>query len=55
MDQNVDFLFDETIIQDERLFSLEQEREEIDDQLIVIDDELESKFFLIDIFLKKHI
>ena len=25
LDENVDFLFDETVIQDERLFSLEQE------------------------------
>ena len=35
--ENVDFLFDEQVIQDERLLSLEQEND-------VIDEELESKF-----------
>ena len=45
LDQDVNFLFDEQIIQDERLFSLEEEAEEISDQLIVIDDDLESKCF----------
>ena len=35
----VDFLFDEQVIQDERLLNLEQEND-------VIDDELESKFCL---------
>ena len=50
---DVNFLFDETVIQDERLFSLEQETEEIDEQLVFVDDELESKFFFwIDSFLK---
>ena len=49
---DVNFLFDETVIQDERLFSLEQETEEIDEQLVFVDDELESKFFWINTFLK---
>ena len=40
---DVDFLFDEQIIQDERLFSLEEETKEINDQLFVIDDNVESK------------
>ena len=44
LDQDVNFLFDETVIQDERLFSLEEETDVIDAQLIVVDDELESKF-----------
>ena len=37
--EDVDFLFDEQVIQDERLLSLEQEND-------VIDDELESEFSL---------
>ena len=45
LDQDVNFLFDETVIQDERLFSLEEETEEIDEQLIVIDDNLESVYY----------
>ena len=44
----VDFLFDETVIQDERLLNLEQETEEIEEQLVVIDDNVESKFDKID-------
>ena len=37
LSEDVDFLFDEQVIQDERLLSLEQEND-------VIDDELESEF-----------
>ena len=37
LDQDVNFLFEETIIQDERLLTLEQQND-------VIDDELESEF-----------
>ena len=37
LDQDVNFLFEETIIQDERLLTLEQEND-------IIDDELESEF-----------
>ena len=44
LDQDVNFLFDETVIQDEKLLNLEQETEEIDEQLVVINDELQSKF-----------
>ena len=44
LDEDVDFLFDEQVIQDERLFSLEEETEEIDDQLVMIDDELLSMY-----------
>ena len=52
----VDFLFDETVIQDERLLNLEQETEEIDEQLVVIDDNVDSKFVkLIGFFVKEHI
>ena len=32
--ENDNFLFDEQIIQDERLFSLEQENEEIEDDIV---------------------
>ena len=44
VDQNVDFLFDEQVIQDERLFSLEQTSLEILGELDSIEDELESEF-----------
>ena len=43
LETDVNFLFDEQIIQDERLNSLEEETEEINDQLIVIDDDVESR------------
>ena len=39
LDQNVNFLFDEQVIQDERLLTLEQEND-------VIDNELESEILL---------
>ena len=42
--QGVNFLFDEQIIQDERLLNLETETEEIDEQLVLINDDLESMF-----------
>ena len=44
LDQDVNFLFDEQVIQDERLFSLEQTSLGILDELTVIDDDLESEF-----------
>ena len=34
LDQNVNFLFDEQIIQDQRLFALETEKEEIEEDII---------------------
>ena len=37
LDEDVNFLFDETVLQDERLFSLEQDND-------VINQELESQF-----------
>ena len=43
IETDVNFLFEEQIIQDERLFSLEEETEEINDKLIVIDDDVESR------------
>ena len=33
LDKNVDFLFDETVIQDERLFSLEEESDAINGEV----------------------
>ena len=42
--ENDNFLFDEQIIQDQRLFSLEEETRDIDDQLIMVDEDLESEF-----------
>ena len=44
LETNIDFLFDEQVIQDEKLLDLEQETEEIDEQLVVIGDNVESKF-----------
>ena len=34
VDEEFDFLFDETVNQDERLFSLKQETEEIEDDIV---------------------
>ena len=34
LDQDVNFLFDDQVIQNERLFSLEQENEEIEDDIV---------------------
>ena len=45
LEGDVNFLFDEQVIQDERLLTLEQEND-------VIDDEIESKFFMLFIFTK---
>ena len=45
LDEDVDFLFDEQVIQNERLFSLEEETEEINDQLNEVDDNVESKYY----------
>ena len=50
LDQDVNFLFDEQVIQDERLLNLETETEEIDEQLIIVDDDLESKFLEMTLF-----
>ena len=51
LEGDVDFLFDETVIQDERLFTLEQttdlintELDLIDDEFIAVDNELESEY-----------
>ena len=44
LETDVDFLFDEQIIQDERLFSLEQGTDAINAQLVSIDDEIESNY-----------
>ena len=43
--ENDNFLFDEQVIQDERLFSLEQTTDAIYAELLNIDDELESESF----------
>ena len=40
LDLDVNFLFDEQIIQDERLFSLEEETDAIDTRLLIIDNGL---------------
>ena len=42
IEANVNFLFDETIIQDQRIFSLEQISIDVDAQLDIIDDTLEG-------------
>ena len=42
LETDVDFLFDEQIIQDERLFSLEQGTDAINAQLVSVNEEIES-------------
>ena len=42
LDDDVDFLFDEQIIQDERLFSLEQTSNGIIAELDLIEDDLDT-------------
>ena len=42
LDQDVNFLFDEQVIQDERLLGLEQEINVIESDLDIIDDEHET-------------
>ena len=43
LDEDVDFLFDEQVIQDERLFTLEQTTNDINADLVAVDEELESE------------
>ena len=38
----VEFLFEETIIQDERLLTLEQTTDAINEELVTVDDDLEG-------------
>ena len=42
LDQDVNFLFDETVIQDERIFSLEQTTDAINAELLTVNAELEG-------------
>ena len=51
LDQDVNFPFDEQVIQDERLFSLEQTSLGILEELTVVDDELESELVTLIIVL----
>ena len=46
--ENVDFLFDEMVIQDERIFNLEQTSIGILGDLELVKDDIESKFLLTD-------
>ena len=48
LERNVDFLFDETVIQDERIFNLEQTSIGILGDLELVEDDVESKFFKIE-------
>ena len=43
LEENVNFLFDETVIQDERIFSLEQTTDAINAELLSVNNELESE------------
>ena len=45
LDQDVNFLFDEQVIQDERLLNLEVATDAINVELSIIDDQLESNFY----------
>ena len=40
---DVNFLFDEQVIQDERLLNLEEASNDVDDELDLINEELDSK------------
>ena len=52
LEGDVNFLFDEMVIQDERIHNLEQDNDVIDTRLFIIDNELEGEFSkLIDSFL----
>ena len=44
LETDVDFLFDEQIIQDERLFSLEQATDAINAQLFSVDEDIEGNW-----------
>ena len=46
LEGDVNFLFDEQVIQDERLLTLEQTTDAINAELVSVDDDLESKTFL---------
>ena len=43
LETNVDFLFDEQVIQDERLLNLEETSTGILEELVVIDDAIEGE------------
>ena len=43
LDEDVDFLFDDQLIQDERLLNLEEATDVINAQLVTVDDELEGE------------
>ena len=43
LDQDINFLFGETVIQEKRFFSMEQEVNGIDDNLDLVNKEIESK------------
>ena len=45
LEGDVNFLFDETVIQDERIFNLEQTSIGILGELDLVEDHIESKFF----------
>ena len=44
VDENLDFLFDEQVIPDERLLNLEETSDEIIGELDLMEDELESEY-----------
>ena len=44
LDQDVNFLFDEQVIQDERLLNVEEATDAINAQLVTVDDALEGNY-----------
>ena len=44
---DVNFLFDEQVIQDERLLGLEQGMDVIESDLVAVDEDLQGKFLII--------
>ena len=53
LDEDVDFLFGEQLIQDERLLNLEEATDSINAELLTMNDELEGKVYLKNIFSSK--
>ena len=54
LDETVDFLFDETVIQDERLLNLEEEIDVIDNDVDTISNELEGQIYTFDMDVRNE-
>ena len=45
LETNVEFLFDETVIQDQRLVNLEEATDVINSQLVIVNEQLEGRCY----------